>query len=419
MSESEQDRGAAAAGTTVIASSEVHDAGLARPGGGGEPESPAVEHGASASPAGRRPESPAPDGHQPTESRPRRRLSAGTVLLFLLLLGAAVAGAGASAWAFREAGQARKAEREAVDQAKKAKEEATTYRGKFQQSEATWKAAVDELRRVQAKADDVQRARDENLAILDFFNKTLLSAGRPGDGSLPAAFWNGGQGNDVTLRKALDATESQVGGTFADRPLAEAAVREMLGLGYLNVGEAARAIQQEERALALREATQGTMHPDTAACRNQLAVAYRLANRTTEAARLFDRKPNSPTHAAALAASAVILIGEKKPAEAELKLRECLTIRRKIQPDDWTTFETESMLGEALLDQKKYAEAEPRLLSGYEGLKLREATIPPQDKSRITKVVERLVKLYEAWDKKDKAMKWRVLLPATESAPKS
>ena len=102
-----------------------------------------------------------------------------------------------------------------------------------------------------------------------------------------------------------------------------------------------------------------------------------------------------------------MLLLEKKPAEAELKLRECLTIRQKIQPDDWTTFDTESILGEALLDQKKFADAEPLLLSGYEGMKQREDTIPSQDKPHLTQALERLVRLYEAWGKPDKAAKWR------------
>jgi len=39
------------------------------------------------------------------------------------------------------------------------------------------------------------------------------------------------------------------------------------------------------------------------------------------------------------------------------------------------------MLGEALLLQKKYTEAEPLLLQGYEGMKLREAMIPPRARS--------------------------------------
>ena len=157
---------------------------------------------------------------------------------------------------------------------------------------------------------------------------------------------------------------------------------------------------------------QGVNHPDTAACRNQLAVAYRLAGRTAEAGRLFDRNPNSPAQAAALAVRGSMLLLQKKPAEAELKLRECLTIRQKIQPDDWTTFDTKSILGEALLDQKKFADAEPLLLSGYEGMKQREDTIPSQDKPRLTKALERLVKLYEAWGKKDEAMRWRKELEA-------
>ena len=169
--------------------------------------------------------------------------------------------------------------------------------------------------------------------------------------SLTEAFWagTGGQGKDITLRKAVDAAESQVADTFMDRPTAEASVREMLGLAYLSLGEPARAVQQYQRSLALRESMQGVDHPDTAECRNQLAVAYRLAGRTAEAGRLFARNPNSPAYASALAVRGSMLLLENNPAEAELKLRECLTIRQKIQLDDWTTFDTMSILGEALL----------------------------------------------------------------------
>jgi eukaryotic-like serine/threonine-protein kinase len=74
-------------------------------------------------------------------------------------------------------------------------------------------------------------------------------------------------------------------------------------------------------------------------------------------------------------------------------LRECLAIREKTQPDVWSTFNTKSMLGEALLGQKKYADAEPLLLAGYEGIKKREAKIPAQGKIRLTEALERLVQL--------------------------
>jgi tetratricopeptide (TPR) repeat protein len=291
--------------------------------------------------------------------------------------------------------------------------------GKLHVAEAAWKAAIKELHQAQAAEKAAQRSEEETKAILDFFKKNLFSAGRPGDGSLAEAFWAGGQGKDVTLRKAVDLTESRVAEAFADRPLGEASAREILGLAYWGLGDAAQAVKQYERALALRESLQGFDHSDTADCRNQLAVTYRLAGRTDDASRLFDRNPYSPAHASALAVRGSALLFQKKPAEAELQLRECLTIRQKIQPDDWTTFDTKSMLGEALLDQKKFVEAEPMLLSGYEGMKQREDTIPSRDKPRLNKALERLVTLYEAWGKNDQAMRWRKELETAGATKKS
>ena len=60
--------------------------------------------------------------------------------------------------------------------------------------------------------------------------------------------------------------------------------------------------------------------------------------------------------------------------------------------------------------QKKYAEAEPHLLAGYEGMKKREKTIPPQGNIRIREAIDRLVQLYATTGKKDDATKWRLEL---------
>jgi tetratricopeptide (TPR) repeat protein len=275
--------------------------------------------------------------------------------------------------------------------------------------------AVKELRQARSAEKEARHSEEESQAILDYFKKNLLASGRAADSSLTEAFWAGGPGKDVTLRQAVDQADSRVGDAFAERPLAEASVREMLGLAYLNLGVPPQAVKEYERALQLREAMQGVHDSNTAACRNQLAVAYRLAGRATEAARLFDHNPNSPAQAAALAVRGSTLLLQKQPAEAELKLRECLTIRQKIQPDDWTTFDTKSLLGEALSDQRRFDEAELLLLAGYEGLKQREDTIPTEDKPRITKALERLVRLYETWGKKDKEMKWRKELEIAEA----
>jgi hypothetical protein len=115
------------------------------------------------------------------------------------------------------------------------------------------------------------------------------------------------------------------------------------------------------------------------------------------------------------------LLAEKKWAEAEPLIRQCLATREKMQPDAWSTFHAKSMLGGALLGQKKYAEAEPLLLVGYEGMKRRERSIPPDGKIRLPQAVERLVQLYEALDKKDEVARWtreRAAIKAPAQKPK-
>jgi hypothetical protein len=64
----------------------------------------------------------------------------------------------------------------------------------------------------------------------------------------------------------------------------------------------------------------------------------------------------------------------------------------------------------SLLGQKKFAEAEPLLLRGYEGMKAREKTIPSLDKVRLREAAERVIRLYEEWGKFDQAAVWKTKL---------
>ncbi len=102
-----------------------------------------------------------------------------------------------------------------------------------------------------------------------------------------------------------------------------------------------------------------------------------------------------------LADVSVPLLQSKGFAEAETLLRESLTIRAKQEPDLWTTFHTKSLLGAALLGQKNYAEAEPLLLKGYEGMKQSEKTIPKGGETRIPEALDRLIEFYTATNKPD------------------
>ena len=87
-----------------------------------------------------------------------------------------------------------------------------------------------------------------------------------------------------------------------------------------------------EQAWALRKALLGSDHRDTVDCRNELAKAYRYADRPEEADRLYDQKPDSPSRAAELAIDGAQMLSQKKPVEAELRLRECLNIRQAKEP---------------------------------------------------------------------------------------
>jgi eukaryotic-like serine/threonine-protein kinase len=108
-------------------------------------------------------------------------------------------------------------------------------------------------------------------------------------------------------------------------------------------------------------------------------------------------------------------------AAAEPLLRECLAIRAAKIPDVWLTFHAQSQLGGSLLGQRKYAEAEPLVVTGYEGMQAREAGL---DKNWLIEAGARIVALYDAWGKPCAAAAWRaklhlppVELPAVVFAP--
>ena len=66
-----------------------------------------------------------------------------------------------------------------------------------------------------------------------------------------------------------------------------------------------------------------------------------------------------------------------------------------------------SQLGAALAAQKIYAEAEPLLVEGYEGMVLHKSEIPAHRKKDLTAAASRIVPFYEAWGKSEKAASWR------------
>jgi tetratricopeptide (TPR) repeat protein/serine/threonine protein kinase len=244
---------------------------------------------------------------------------------------------------------------------------------------------------------------------------TLASMNRLG-----VVYWELGQlDKSVPLfEKLLKIREAKLGRD--DPETLQAAAN--LGVNYKDAGKLKEAIALLEEALGAAR-----KHPQLGWVVNPALDAYSRAGENAKVVSLIQevlpaaRKrlpPDSPQLSGLLAQGGMALLNLKKWAEAEPLLRECLTIREKTQPDVWATFNAKSMLGGVLLGQKKYADAEPLLLAGYEGMKKREATIPPQGRPRLIEAALRLVQLYEALGKQDEVARWSREREALEAPAK-
>ncbi len=266
----------------------------------------------------------------------------------------------------------------------------------------------------------------------------------------------------IALTEAtLKLRESTLGPDHSDT----FAIRNNLAESYRAAGRTAEAMRLHEATIKLQEARLGPDHPDTLTSRNNLAAAYRAVGRTAEAIVLWEavlltaarkfgpahpntlattyslalaleslgcwaeaerlyrdvlthrrkvEKTDSPVLAGVLAQIGNNLLKQAKWSEAEPMLRECLAIRDKVVPNDWSRFNTMNELGGALLGRGRYAEAEPLLLSGYDGMKARAAKIPPAAKPRVPEAAARIVRLYDAWGKPEKAAAWKRRLGLTD-----
>ena len=104
------------------------------------------------------------------------------------------------------------------------------------------------------------------------------------------------------------------------------------------------------------------------------------------------------------------LIRQRKFGQAEPLLRQALAYRDKEDRDDWYRFRAQAFLGAALTGLRQYSEAEPLLLSGYEGMRQRASRMPAKQRKWIRFSGEQIVDLYSQWSKSKEAAKWRATL---------
>ncbi|HTV82225.1 MAG TPA: serine/threonine-protein kinase [Acidobacteriaceae bacterium] len=138
---------------------------------------------------------------------------------------------------------------------------------------------------------------------------------------------------------------------------------------------------------------------------------YDLA-RTYEAQALAGlRRVQRPEYPETLTAEADLALDDVSLGDctqAEPLAREVLEKDKKVQPDDVERFFAESMLGACLTGEKKYAEAEPLLLEGYQGMVTRKARmLAVPDLRELDRAREWIVELYRASGKPEKAIEWK------------
>jgi tetratricopeptide (TPR) repeat protein len=158
-----------------------------------------------------------------------------------------------------------------------------------------------------------------------------------------------------------------------------------LGEAYVDAGRLADAHGLLEQTLNLRRATPEAEYPDVAVMLAELGRA---------------------------------LLRDDNFVDAEPRLREALAIQEKKRPDEWQRCHTQSLLGAALAGQRKYAEAEPLLLDGYQGLTEHEENMSAWDRRFVRQALDRLVQFYTDWAQPDKAVAWKQRLDDLNKAPK-
>lgn len=182
---------------------------------------------------------------------------------------------------------------------------------------------------------------------------------------------------------AARLTQPNLAQRFPDQLEVRASILRTVGNAYVAIGEYGRGVEFLERSANLFLADLGPGHLETLATERELAMARRFAGKTREAL-------------AQQTMLAINLLAQKRGAEAEPILREALVPMQRDMPDSWIVCNTKSLLGGALLQQQRYAEAKPFLVAGYEGIRSRLDTMPPPARARATEALERLVQLHEA-----------------------
>jgi non-specific serine/threonine protein kinase/serine/threonine-protein kinase len=261
---------------------------------------------------------------------------------------------------------------------------------------------------------------------------------------------------DPICRQTLEGLRSRAGTEAHDLPNAVAAYAYlMFARGRLNEAELLFRESVEMRRRAF-----GSEHASTRLAIQNLAAVLQVEGQYSEAERLYSEAlaagqtrlgADHPDQLMTLSNLAEVLQEQGRFEEAEPRYREALAGERRVLPadhdqtattllrlasllcqtqrfeealplaqdalgiytralsaSDWRVADAKSVLGEAMTGLLRYREAEPLVIAGEAGI-VSSSEPSVAWKRRAT---ERVVDLYEAWGKPDRAREWRAKLEA-------
>jgi tetratricopeptide (TPR) repeat protein len=170
------------------------------------------------------------------------------------------------------------------------------------------------------------------------------------------------------------------------------------------------------RNLDARRRVLGDEHPDVLSTMSNLATTYFRQGNYSRAAPIVLKVvevrrrvlgAQSPATADALILLSLIRFELREYGDAEQAVREALAAYQKAGTDDWRVHRARALLGATLAGQRKYADAEPLVLSGHESLAARRDAIPFEIRSTaLDRSGSWIVQLYRDWGRPDKAAEW-------------
>jgi len=181
------------------------------------------------------------------------------------------------------------------------------------------------------------------------------------------------------------------------------------------------------RVLETQRRVVGADRPETLTTMSLLGTVKFDEGDYTEAEQLFtralegDRQVLGNEHPRTL--SSLVWLGRTRLRQrrydlAESGFREALNTYQRTRPEAWERYDAQSLLGQSLAGERKYGEAEPFLISGYQGLIERRDKIPAISRPDVASAGDQIVRLYEDWPKPGKAREWRIKLMGDLPAPK-